>query len=102
MKLSSPWTPHLAKAATGPSEKLQMALSEDIASGVLRSGDRLPPHREVSYVLKIGVGTVTKAYAALERRGLIRSIRGRGTFVSGPVEVRQLSLIHICRCRRRG
>ena len=89
MKLSSPWTPHLAKAATGPSEKLQMALSEDIASGVLRSGDRLPPHREVSYVLKIGVGTVTKAYAALERRGLIRSIRGRGTFVSGPVEVRQ-------------
>lgn len=31
----------------------------------------------------MGVGTVTKAYASLERRGLVRSVKGRGMFVTG-------------------
>ena len=32
--------------------------------------------------LQIGLGSVTRAYALLERRGLTRSVRGRGTFVA--------------------
>jgi DNA-binding transcriptional MocR family regulator len=32
--------------------------------------------------LAIGLGTVTKAFAILERRGLVQSVKGRGTFVA--------------------
>jgi DNA-binding transcriptional MocR family regulator len=82
MHLASPWTPRLA-AEGRPSERLVAAIAEDIADGALARGDRLPPHRELAYRLGIGLGTVTKAYAVLERRGLVRSVRGRGMFVSG-------------------
>lgn len=83
MRLVSPWTPRLTAMDGRPYERLVTALAEDIAIGTISSGDRLPPHRELSYQLKIGLGTVTKAYATLERRGLVQSIRGRGMFVAG-------------------
>ncbi|PKR87855.1 hypothetical protein CXZ10_17160 [Pleomorphomonas diazotrophica] len=82
MRLTSPWTPRLA-AEGRPSERLVAAIAEDIADGALTRGDRLPPHRELAYRLGIGLGTVTKAYALLERRGLVQSVRGRGMFVAG-------------------
>lgn len=62
--------------------RLAAALAEDIASGLLRPGDRLPAHRALSWELGIGVTTVTKAYGALERQGLVRSVHGRGSFVA--------------------
>lgn len=83
MRLVSPWTPRLSAMDGRPYERLVTALAEDIAAGTISSGDRLPPHRELSYQLKIGLGTVTKAYATLERRGLVQSIHGRGMFVAG-------------------
>lgn len=83
MHLASPWKPRLSAADGGPAERLMTALAEDIADGALARGDRLPPHRELAYQLGIGLGTVTKAYAALERRGLVQSVRGRGMFVAG-------------------
>jgi DNA-binding transcriptional MocR family regulator len=82
MRLKSPWTARLAEAEGTPSNRLLEALSQDIVSGQLQGGDRLPPHRELAWTLGLGVGTVTKAYAMLERRGLARSIKGRGTFVA--------------------
>lgn len=82
MHLASPWTPRLA-AEGRPTERLVAAIAEDIADGALARGDRLPPHRDLAYRLGIGLGTVTKAYAALERRGLVQSVRGRGMFVAG-------------------
>lgn len=83
MHLASPWKPRLAAADGGPAERLVTALAEDIADGALAHGDRLPAHRELAYQLGIGLGTVTKAYATLERRGLVESVRGRGMFVAG-------------------
>lgn len=59
------------------------ALVEDIDAGRLRRGDQLPTHRELADRLGVSVGTVTRAYAAAERRGLIRGEIGRGTFVGG-------------------
>lgn len=82
MKLGSPWAPRLADEDGTTSSRLISALSQDIKSGKLRSGDRLPPHRDLAWRLQIGVATVTKAYAALERQGLLRTVRGRGTFVA--------------------
>lgn len=82
MRLASPWTPHLMPISAPPSERLVAALAHDILEGKLESGDRLPPHRDLADTLAIGVGTVTKAFAMLERRGLVRSVKGRGTFVA--------------------
>src|SRR5579859_669995 len=82
MLLQSPWRPHLADHPGSPSERLISALADDILEGRLEAGARLPSHRDLAWSLKIGVGTVTKAYAVLERRGLTRSVKGRGTFVA--------------------
>ncbi|NKS55496.1 aminotransferase class I/II-fold pyridoxal phosphate-dependent enzyme [Rhodococcus hoagii] len=59
------------------------ALTEDIEDGVVGVGARLPAQRDLAGRLGIGIGTVTKAYAELERRGLVRGVHGRGTFVAG-------------------
>ncbi|KRE22644.1 hypothetical protein ASE66_26010 [Bosea sp. Root483D1] len=83
MLLASPWRPRLAECEGSPSERLAEALAHDIADGSLPQGARLPAHRPLSWQLGIGLGTVTKAYSQLERRGLVRSVRGRGMFVAG-------------------
>ncbi|RQR64580.1 PLP-dependent aminotransferase family protein [Burkholderia sp. Bp9125] len=82
MLLQSPWTPRLASIEANAAERLALALADDIIEGRLAGGDRLPAHRDLAGKLRIGLGSVTKAYAALERRGLTRSVRGRGTFVA--------------------
>jgi DNA-binding transcriptional MocR family regulator len=94
MRLVSPWTPRLAEGAGLPHERLVAALADDIAEGGLLHGARLPPHRELAYQLGIGLGTVTKAYAVLERRGLVRSVRGRGMFVAG-LALRQAGVVDL-------
>jgi DNA-binding transcriptional MocR family regulator len=81
--LASPWSPRLSGVKGPASERLVSALAADIAEGTVPLGARLPPHRELAYQLGIGLGTVTKAYAVLERRGLVQSVRGRGMFVAG-------------------
>ncbi|MDH6232998.1 DNA-binding transcriptional MocR family regulator [Mesorhizobium soli] len=82
MRLQSPWTPRLADIEASTAERLVLGMADDIVEGRLKGGDRLPAHRDLAWKLGIGLGTVTKAYAALERRGLTRSVKGRGTFVA--------------------
>jgi GntR family transcriptional regulator len=50
--------------------------------GILRPGDQLPTAREVVEALAINPNTVLKAYRDLERKGLVYSRPGLGTFVS--------------------
>ena len=59
------------------------ALADDIDTGRLKPGDQLPTQRELADRLEVSVGTITRAYAAAERRGLVRGEIGRGTFVAG-------------------
>jgi DNA-binding transcriptional MocR family regulator len=59
------------------------ALADQIASGELEPGERLPTHRDLAYKLGVTVGTVSRAYGELERAGLARGEVGRGTFVRG-------------------
>ncbi|WP_162918850.1 PLP-dependent aminotransferase family protein [Taklimakanibacter deserti] len=58
------------------------AMADDIASGRLRPGERLPTHRELAWHLQLSVSTVSKAYALAARRHLIGGEVGRGTFVT--------------------
>jgi DNA-binding transcriptional regulator YhcF (GntR family) len=56
-----------------------------VRNGTLLPGMQIPPAREVVASLAINPNTVFKAYAALEREGLVTSRPGQGTFVSDTV-----------------
>ena len=57
-------------------------VTDALAGGRLKPGERLPSHRELAAQLVIAPLTVKKAYDELEREGLIDTQRGRGTFVA--------------------
>jgi DNA-binding transcriptional MocR family regulator len=63
--------------------KLADAIAAEIADGILKPGDRLPPQRNFAYERKIAVSTASRVYAELLRRGLVVGEVGRGTFISG-------------------
>ena len=65
------WRARLAEGEAPVYVRLVTALEADIASGVLPAGARLPTHRQLAEELDVGVGTVTRAYAEAESRGLI-------------------------------
>lgn len=51
--------------------------------GVLSDGDKLPSVRSLGLQLGINPNTVQKAYAILESNGVIYSVTGKGSFISG-------------------
>ena len=62
--------------------QIMRQITEAIAGGRLKSGEKLASHRELSEQLVIAPLTVKKAYDELEALGFIETQRGRGTFVS--------------------
>ncbi len=60
---------------------LAQGIANAIHSGALRSGDRLPPHRDLAWQLGLSVQTVSRAYEELIRADLVAGEVGRGSFV---------------------
>ena len=56
---------------------------EQILSGVLRSGEKLPSVRELAGNLAINPNTIQRAYRQLEAEGWIVTVPGKGCFVCG-------------------
>ena len=56
---------------------------EQIATGVLQPGEKLPSVRELASTLAINPNTIQRAYRALEADGWIVTVPGKGCFVSG-------------------
>lgn len=56
---------------------------EQIRSGVLRVGDRLPSVRELAQLLAINPNTIQRAYRELEQKNWIATVPGKGCFVHG-------------------
>ncbi|HYO63535.1 MAG TPA: PLP-dependent aminotransferase family protein [Pyrinomonadaceae bacterium] len=79
------WSPDIQKRGGPRSQAIADALLEDIETGRLKAGTRLPTHRELADQLGVAIGTVTRAYALAQRRGLLSGEVGRGTFVSPAV-----------------
>lgn len=52
-----------------------------VSMGTLHPGDQLPTVRELAGHLAVNPNTVAKAYRDLERRGIVETVSGRGTFV---------------------
>src|SRR5215470_9779620 len=61
--------------------QLDRAIQFAIVTGRLRIGDQLPTVRQLAVDLKINANTVAKVYGELERRGVLETRRGVGTFV---------------------
>ncbi|MDD6351367.1 MAG: GntR family transcriptional regulator [Lachnospiraceae bacterium] len=57
-------------------------ITSRIVSGEIAAGDRLPSSRELALTYRINPNTASRVYAELERRGLVYTKRGIGTFVS--------------------
>lgn len=62
---------------------------EQIASGILNSGDRLPSVRELAASLTINPNTIQRSYRQLEAEGWIVTVPGKGCFVSGAAEAQE-------------
>lgn len=56
-------------------------LAEDIRTGILKPGDRLPTHRQLADEHGLSLGTATRVFAEMEAMGLTVGEVGRGTFV---------------------
>nr|WP_297176985.1 GntR family transcriptional regulator [uncultured Agathobaculum sp.] len=55
--------------------------------GALPSGSQLPSVRQLAVELSINPNTIQRAYAELERRGVIYAAKGRGNFISDDISV---------------
>ena len=53
-----------------------------ILAGILCAGDKIPSVRSLSVELSVNPNTIQKAVAELDRRGVIFSVPGKGSFVS--------------------
>ncbi|WP_298912156.1 GntR family transcriptional regulator [uncultured Roseobacter sp.] len=61
--------------------QLSELLIRDIDAGRLLDGERLPPEREMAQALGTSIGTLRKALADLESKGLLRRVQGSGNYI---------------------
>lgn len=70
------------QAALPVNEQIREQITRMTVSGILPVGERLPAIRQLASDLQLAKGTVAKAYALLERDGVVESRGRRGTFVT--------------------
>ncbi|MFM1650639.1 GntR family transcriptional regulator [Brevibacillus sp. B_LB10_24] len=63
--------------------QIKNQIKQSILSGELSPGESLPSIRQLAKDLQISVITTKRAYEELEKEGLIDSVVGKGSFVSG-------------------
>jgi DNA-binding transcriptional regulator YhcF (GntR family) len=69
-----------SRSATPPYEQLRVQFAEEVRSGSLAAGTRIPTVRKLAEDLGLAPNTVARAYRELDQDGYIISQRGRGTF----------------------
>jgi len=66
-------------------EQLAAIIERKIRSGEYPPGTRLPGELTMTHEHKVGPGTVRRALDILRDRGLVVTVRARGSFVSDPL-----------------
>jgi GntR family transcriptional regulator len=67
-------------------EQLIESIEDMTIRGILEPDSQLMPVRQLALELSINPNTIQRAYAELERKGIIYSVKGRGNFISGDIE----------------
>lgn len=75
------WQPKIDKTKRGVYRTIVNALRDDIEAGILKSGDKLPPQRDLAWALQVNLTTVSRAYREAVRQHLIGGEVGRGTYI---------------------
>jgi GntR family transcriptional regulator len=57
-----------------------------VATGRLKPGDQLPTVRQLAVDLRVNPNTIARAYLELDRKGVISTQQGRGTYVTEHVD----------------
>ena len=63
-------------------EQIIKQVEEQVLTGILKEGDKLPSVRSLSVKLSINPNTIQKAYTELDRRQMIIAVPGKGSFIS--------------------
>ncbi|MCI8565170.1 MAG: GntR family transcriptional regulator [Lachnospiraceae bacterium] len=63
-------------------QKIANDLANDISRGMYKPGSPLLKQSEYALSYGVSCGTVKKAFAVLEQNGLIRPVKGHGTYVN--------------------
>ena len=85
------WTPDLSQSDKPRHLAIADLIASDLKGGRLSAGDRLPPQRKLASRLAIDFTTVARGYSEAQKRGLVESRVGQGTFVRAPAEPRRES-----------
>ncbi len=68
-------------------------IKRQVDSGDLKPGDQLPTVRQLATEVRVNFNTIARAYRALDDAGFISTQHGRGTYILGPVENGDSSLL---------
>jgi DNA-binding transcriptional MocR family regulator len=82
------WSPRLEERGGPLYRRLADAIERDVQSGLLVAGSRMPTHRQLARAMKVTVITVNRGMAEANRRGLLESAPGRGTFIRAEARMR--------------
>lgn len=75
------WVPQIGSSNRPHYIAIADAIEADMRAGRLAPNDRLPPQRQLAEQLGLNFTTVARAYVEAQRRGLIESRVGAGSFV---------------------
>lgn len=67
-------------------EQIIENMKQLVVSGALKRDEQIPSVRQLAQELAINPNTIQKAYAELERQGIIYSLKGRGSFVGSSLQ----------------
>lgn len=80
------WTPDLKRWGKPHYLAIADALEDDIRTGRLTPGTRLPTQRALAETLGLNFTTVSRGYVEAHKRGLIEGRVGQGTYVVDPAQ----------------
>ena len=64
------------------SKEVMKAILETIRNDQFKPGERLPPIKELSNKLEVGISSIREGLKQLQSMGIIEIVQGKGTFVS--------------------
>ncbi|MFD4368396.1 GntR family transcriptional regulator [Rhodococcus sp. NPDC058521] len=71
-----------ADSAVAPFDQVRLQIIEQVRSGVLIAGTKIPTVRALASTLNLAPNTVAKAYRELGREGVIETHGKQGTFIA--------------------